>query len=68
MRLVAVARLYEPSLRPRAKKHWGGLKAGWVEPDLRERVVDFVHHWRERGFEDGVLVRGLGIGTSKFYS
>jgi hypothetical protein len=31
-------------------------------------VVDFVHHWHERSFGKGVLVKGLGIGISKFYS
>jgi transposase InsO family protein len=31
-------------------------------------VVDFVHHWHERDFGKGILVKGLGIGISKFYS
>ena len=31
-------------------------------------MVDFVHHWREREFASGILVRGLGIGMSKFYT
>ena len=31
-------------------------------------MVDFVHHWRERGFAKVWLVKLLGIGTSKFYS
>lgn len=31
-------------------------------------MVDFVHHWHERGFGKGVLVKGLGIGISKFYT
>jgi putative transposase len=31
-------------------------------------VVDFVRHWHERDFGKGVLVKGLGIGISKFYS
>jgi hypothetical protein len=31
-------------------------------------VVDFVHHWNEREFDRGLLIRGLGIRASKFYS
>lgn len=31
-------------------------------------MVDFVRHWHEREFERGVLIRGLGVGMSKFYT
>jgi putative transposase len=31
-------------------------------------VVDFIHHWHEREFNKGDLIRGLGIGMSKFYT
>lgn len=31
-------------------------------------MVDFVHHWHERGFDKGLLIRGIGVGKSKFYS
>lgn len=44
------------------------MKTRWVEPDLRDQVVDFVHHWYERDFDKGFLITRLGIGTSKFYS
>lgn len=44
------------------------MKARWVEPDLRDQVVDFVHHWHERRFDKGWLVCKLGVGASKFYS
>jgi len=44
------------------------LKARWVEPDLRDQVVDFVNHWYERDFDKCLLLRGLGLGSSKFYS
>lgn len=44
------------------------MKARWVEPDLRDQVVDFVDHWHERDFDKGLLLRGLGLGSSKFYS
>jgi transposase InsO family protein len=30
--------------------------------------VDFVHRWHERGFDKKLLISGLGIGMSKFYS
>jgi putative transposase len=30
--------------------------------------VDFVHHWHEREFDKVWLIKGLGIGVSKFYS
>lgn len=44
------------------------MKAQWVEPDLRDQVVDFVHRWHEHQFDKGSLVGMLGIGNSKFYS
>ncbi len=44
------------------------MKARWVEPDLRDQVVDFVNHWYERDFDKCLLLRGLGLGSSKFYS
>ncbi len=31
-------------------------------------MVDFVRHWHEREFGKGSLIRGLGIGVSKFYT
>lgn len=31
-------------------------------------MVDFVHHWHERGFAKGWLVSKLGVAPSKFYS
>ena len=30
--------------------------------------MDFVHHWRERGFQKGWLVTRLKVGSSKYYS
>lgn len=39
-----------------------------MEPDLRDRAVDFVRRWHERGFDKKRLLSGLGIGMSKFYS
>lgn len=31
-------------------------------------MVDFVHHWHEREFEKGEIIRKLGVRPSKFYS
>lgn len=30
--------------------------------------MDFVHHWHEREFDKKILLTGLGLATSKFYS
>ena len=45
------------------KKSWGGLKASWVQPDVRDEVVDFV---RKLGREDGdgrLAAGGAGSGS-----
>lgn len=39
-----------------------------MEPDLRDQVVDFIHHWSERKFSKVWLVKRLGIRMNKFYS
>lgn len=44
------------------------MRSRWVEPDLRDQVVDFVHRWHERGFDKRRLIGGIGVGMSKFYS
>ena len=31
-------------------------------------MVDFVDHWEKKDFKKGELLRGLGLGPSKFYS
>lgn len=30
--------------------------------------MDFIHHWHERDFKKQQLLRGIGLGASKFYS
>jgi len=30
------------------KRSWGSLTVGWVPPDIRDEVVDFVTYWSER--------------------
>lgn len=41
----------------------------WVEPQVRDAVVDFVHHWEERAeLKRGSLLRFLGLRRNKFLS
>lgn len=55
-------------MRPLKKSGWPALKGRWVEPDVRDEVVDYVRQQHERT-EVPVkkLVAWLGIGMSKFY-
>ena len=52
----------------RKKRTWGALNGVWVQPDLRDQIVDFV---RERAAQTELpasrLVAWIGIGASKFY-
>jgi transposase InsO family protein len=44
------------------------LKDSWVVPDLRDEVVDFVHHYSELTLISAHrLIDWIGIGRSKFY-
>jgi transposase InsO family protein len=44
------------------------LKGKWVEPDVRDEVVDYVRRWSDRTeLPAGRLAKWLGIGMSKFY-
>ena len=39
----------------------------WVEPQVRDAVVDFVHHWEARAeLGRGLFIRALEVGRSKF--
>lgn len=41
----------------------------WVEPHIRDTVVDFVHHWEERAeLKRGLFLRCLGLRRNKFSS
>lgn len=41
----------------------------WVEPHIRDTVVDFVHHWEERAeLCRGLFLRHLGLRRNKFSS
>lgn len=40
----------------------------WVEPDIRDQVVDFVNYWWQRSeLHISRFIYWLGIGSSKFY-
>lgn len=40
----------------------------WVEPDIRDQVIDFVSQWKEKtGFVTSRFIGYLGITSSKFY-
>ena len=44
------------------------MKGTWVEPDIRDGVVDFITYWKERsGFMISRFLKGLGLPKSKFY-
>lgn len=41
----------------------------WIEPQTRDSVVDFVHHWEERtSLQRGLFLRHLGLRRNKFNS
>lgn len=44
------------------------MKGKWVEPDVRDEVVDYVRKWSGRTELPATrLVRWIGVGMSKFY-
>jgi transposase InsO family protein len=50
------------------KKLWGDLRKKWVEPDIRDEVVEYIMELRGRtgkGIKD--MVRYIGISRQKFY-
>jgi putative transposase len=55
-------------VHPLKKTRWPALTKRWVEPDVRDEVVDYVGKWSQRTeLAAKQLVRWLGIGMSKFY-
>lgn len=55
-------------MRALKKTRWPALTKRWVEPDVRDDVVDYVRKWSQRTeLAANKLVRWLGIGMSKFY-
>ena len=44
------------------------MKGAWAEPDLRDEVVDFIVHWRERtDYMLSRFLKGLELSKSKYY-
>jgi len=45
------------------------MKGGWVEPEVRDEVIDFVKYWSPRTeLRVKCLVKWLGISESKYYA
>ena len=50
------------------KDSWGRLRGKWVEPDIRDRVVDFVIRWNRRtGLPVRFFAERLDISQSKYF-
>ena len=48
---------------------WGKLTGQWIEHDIRDKVVDPIHHWSEKtGIAVLRMIVWIGIGKAKFYS
>jgi putative transposase len=44
------------------------LKGSWVEPDVRDEMVDYVRHWSDRTeIKAEKMVNWVGISRSKYY-
>jgi putative transposase len=45
------------------------MSGGWVSPEVRAEVLEFVRQWHQRGeFKVGQLLRWLGLSNSKYYA
>ncbi len=45
------------------------MKNKWVEPDLRDEVVDYIRHWNNKtGYKKVKMVKKIGITPSKYYT
>src|SRR5205085_8987694 len=50
------------------KRAWGTLTGCWVEPDVRDGVVDFTRHWAEKtGLAIEQMLGWLHLSAGKFY-
>ncbi len=44
------------------------MKGSWVEPDVRDELIDYVHYWSDRTrMKVEKMVSWIGISRSKFY-
>jgi len=45
------------------------LNDSWVQPDIRDEVVDYIHYWSDKTqIEMTKMVKWIGITRSKFYN
>ena len=45
------------------------MSGGWVSPEVRAEVIEFVRYWHPRGeFKVGQLLGWLGLSSSKYYA
>ena len=45
------------------------MNDSWVQPDVRDEVVDYIHYWSERTeVKSTKMVKWIGISRSKFYN
>ena len=45
------------------------MNGSWVQPDVRDEVVDYIHYWSERTeVKSTKMVKWIGITRSKFYN
>lgn len=45
------------------------MNGSWVQPDVRDEVVDYIHYWSERTeVKSTKMVKWVGITRSKFYN
>jgi transposase len=50
------------------KKLWGSLYGQWIQPDLRDNVVEFIGLWSKKAnIKVPCFVDWLGITSSKYY-
>ncbi len=63
--MAALAELIEEHIA--LKKCWGALNKRWVEPHVRDKVVDMVHYWEERAdMKRGLFIHVPGLRWNKF--
>lgn len=44
------------------------MKVSWVQPDVRDEVIDYVQHYSDKTeIAAGKFIRRIGIGRSKYY-
>ena len=55
-------------LRRGKKRVWGTLNGRWVEPDVRDAVIDFIRIWADKtGLAIDRLLQWLDLSAGKYY-